>query len=67
MAAILATALFFESAVAARPDTTALSTRRRRMVCRWIVDPVSGRLICCWEPEAGSQRRPNVHLNVVRD
>lgn len=66
--AVLATALSFESAIAARPDTTAVPARPRprRMVCRWIIDPVRGRLVCAWEPDERPRRRPILHLKLVR-
>lgn len=67
MAAVLATALSFAAAVAARTDSTATLARHgpRRMVCRWIVDALSGRPVCTWEPEEDSPRRHIPHPRLV--
>ena len=62
MAAVLATALTFGSVTAV---SAACATVARRMACRWVRDPATGRLVCTWEPDPEC-RRPTLHLKLVR-
>lgn len=68
MAAVLATALSLGSAVAARSVavTTLARPRPRRTACRWVLDPVSGQLVCAWDSDEESGQRPILHLWLVR-
>ncbi|MDR3440567.1 hypothetical protein [Telmatospirillum sp.] len=68
MAAVLATALSFGSAFAARSDTaiTLLLSRPRRVVRRWMIDPSSGRPVCHWVSEEDSGWRFRPHLRIVQ-
>jgi len=67
MAAVPATALSFGFAVATRsiPTVASARLRPRRLVCRWIVDPVGGDLVCIWTSAEEPRRRPNFHLTLV--
>ncbi len=67
MAAVLATALSFGSAAAARFDysATAASARPVRLVRRWVLDPATNRLVCTWAPDR-EPRRPILHLRLVQ-
>jgi hypothetical protein len=68
MAAVLATALSFGSVFADRSDIAVAPARTlpSRMICRWVTDPESGQLVCLWDPEEESRRRPILHLKLVR-
>ena len=66
MAAILATALPIGPRIGVHPDVSpVVRPRPCRMVCRWVVDPETGRLVASWEPDA-QRRKPILHLRVVR-
>jgi hypothetical protein len=67
MAVVLATALSFGSAFAARSETatTLVPSCPRRIVRRWMIDPSSGQPVCHWESEEDSGWRYRPHLRII--
>lgn len=66
MAAALATALPIEFSAATTVAQAVVSPDRpRRLVCRWVLDPETGRRVCAWEADPDS-RRPIFHLRLLQ-
>ena len=65
MAAVPATARSFGPDITVPTAVGASAPVRRPVLCRWIVDPASGKLVCVWDDDP-LPRQFALHLRLVK-
>jgi len=65
MAAVLATARSFGPVVTDISTGVAPVPSRRKLTCRWRIDPATGKLVCDWDDDP-LPRQPVLHLRLVQ-